>query len=80
MKTVHNIDNIFAVSVTVNGGWSDFGTWSVCSATCGGGDQTRVRSCNNPAPAFGGTVCVGIAEESQKCNTNSCPGRSKMSA
>jgi len=54
----------------------------VCSATCGGGDQIKTRSCNNPAPAFGGAVCVGIAEASQKCNTNPCPGRfkNKMSA
>ena len=47
----------------------------MCSATCGGGDQIKTRSCSNPAPAFGGAVCVGDAEASQKCNTNPCPGR-----
>lgn len=50
----------------VNGGWSD---WSSCSATCGGGTQTR--TCTNPAPANGGAVCTGSA--SQSCNTQACP-------
>ena len=49
----------------VDGGWSSFGT---CSATCGGGTQTR--TCTNPAPAYGGADCVGSA--SQSCNTQAC--------
>ena len=52
----------------VNGGWSNWGT---CSATCGGGTQTR--TCTNPAPANGGANCEGDA--TQSCNTNAClPG------
>ncbi|MCX6720409.1 MAG: DUF5011 domain-containing protein [Candidatus Staskawiczbacteria bacterium] len=51
----------------VNGGWSDWGT---CSATCGGGTQTR--TCTNPTPANGGATCVG--ETSQTCNPQSCGG------
>ena len=47
---------------------------TACSAQCGGGRQTRRRSCSNPAPTFGGADCVGKAEESQKCNTKQCPG------
>jgi len=50
----------------VDGGWSSFGT---CSATCGGGIQTR--TCTNPSPAYGGADCVGSA--SQSCNTQACP-------
>jgi hypothetical protein len=49
----------------VNGGWSGWGT---CSATCGGGTQTR--SCNNPAPANNGSDCSGDAY--QACNTQAC--------
>jgi len=55
-----------------DGGWSDFGDWSECSATCGGGTQTRERSCNNPSPANGGADCVGEAEESRECNSDPC--------
>ena len=57
---------------SVDGAWSDFGAWSECSAGCGGGTQTRTKTCSNPAPAFGGADCVGDAEESRECNTNAC--------
>lgn len=50
----------------VDGGWS---AWSSCSATCGGGTQTR--TCTNPAPAYGGASCSGAT--SQTCNTQACP-------
>ena len=50
----------------VNGGWS--ASWSACSATCGGGTQTR--TCDNPAPANGGAACVGAT--TQACNTQAC--------
>ena len=60
----------------VDGGWSDFGDWSECSAKCGGGTQTRSRTCTNPAPANGGAECSGDAEESQECNLEDCPSYS----
>ena len=49
-----------------------FGDWKDCSAVCGGGTQTRTRTCNNPAPAHGGKACVGDAQETQACNSNTC--------
>ncbi|KAL5255035.1 hypothetical protein ACHWQZ_G014467 [Mnemiopsis leidyi] len=61
------------VQNAVDGGWSDYGSWSECSAVCGGGTKTRTRSCTNPAPANGGADCVGEATEAQDCNTHSCP-------
>jgi len=48
--------------------WSD---WSTCSATCGGGTQTRSRTVNTPA-ANGGMACPALTD-SQACNTNPCP-------
>lgn len=51
--------------VAVDGGWSD---WSGCSATCGGGTQTR--TCTNPAPSGSGADCSG--ESSRPCNTQAC--------
>ncbi|CAB4026763.1 Hypothetical predicted protein, partial [Paramuricea clavata] len=59
----------------VDGGYSPFGNWSVCSATCGGGNMTRTRSCSNPVPAMGGKDCsqFGLPVEVMKCNEQQCP-------
>ncbi|XP_078581925.1 scavenger receptor cysteine-rich domain-containing protein DMBT1-like [Branchiostoma floridae x Branchiostoma japonicum] len=62
------------VVCSVDGGWTDWSPWSACSVTCGVGEQTRARSCTNPAPAHGGAECDGDAEETQECDTMvSCP-------
>ncbi|KAL9952092.1 hypothetical protein ACROYT_G039299 [Oculina patagonica] len=57
---------------TVDGGWSDFGDWSECSATCGGGIKERRRTCTSPPPSNGGACCVGDNVEAERCNTESC--------
>ena len=46
----------------------------MCSAECGGGEQTRERECNNPAPENGGADCEGDSSETQSCNEHPCPG------
>ena len=61
--------------ISVNGGYSDFGDWSECSAECEGGTQTRTRTCTNPAPAHGGADCVGVGSETRNCNTHPCPSK-----
>ena len=60
----------------VHGGWSSWGSWERCSLTCGGGSHSRVRSCTNPSPRWGGNECQGHSGMSQSCNTNHCPGES----
>ena len=62
----------------VDGGFSKFGDWSKCSAECGGGAQTRSRTCTNPAPANGGADCKGDSSETRKCNIQACPGKVLM--
>ncbi|XP_060581396.1 SCO-spondin-like [Ruditapes philippinarum] len=52
--------------------WGTWGEWSNCSATCGGGNQTRDRQCDWPTSVHGNT-CVGDNSESQECSTNLCP-------
>jgi len=57
----------------VDGGYTEWGAWSACSASCGGGMRQRRRSCTNPPPANGGANCQGDAVESDACGTTACP-------
>lgn len=61
----------------VNGGFTEWGSWTSCSMTCGDGKKTRSRTCNNPVPANGGKSCedqnLGLSEETGDCNEGPCP-------
>lgn len=60
---------------TVNGSWGEWGPWTVCSVTCGLGQMSRSRNCDNPKPDPQGQDCVGIGEETEACNLSPCPGQ-----
>ena len=60
---------------SVNGNWGAWSEFGSCSVTCGTGEQSRTRQCNNPPPANGGDNCEGKITEDQDCNTEGCPGR-----
>ncbi|KOC59161.1 Semaphorin-5B [Habropoda laboriosa] len=63
---------------TVHGGWTAWSAWSACSQTCGFAMKTRRRSCTNPAPAFGGRVCVGHDHDDIVCiDLPPCPTPAK---
>jgi len=69
------VDQAYSSSITkapINGGWSSWSSWDSCSVSCGGGTQSRTRTCDNPAPQYGGSTCSGSSSESQACNTQSC--------
>jgi hypothetical protein len=57
---------------------SDWSEWSTCTATCGGGMQTRTRTVLVPAQ-FGGAAC-GSLSESRACNEQPCPVNCVVSA
>ncbi|KAL4226068.1 Hemicentin-1 [Mactra antiquata] len=59
----------------INGGWSDWRDWFACSATCGNGTQSRIRTCSNPRPQYGGEYCVGNIDETRDCTSQTgCVG------
>lgn len=62
------------LTVYVDGAWSEWGSWSDCSATCGPGVQRRTRTCTNPAPANGGKDCPGAPAQKADC-VSECPVR-----
>lgn len=61
------------VKPKINGEWSSWGSWSVCSKTCGTGSQLRFRTCSNPYPRNGGRSCQGSREIRKNCIVQECP-------
>jgi hemicentin len=53
---------------------SSWSAWSVCSASCGGGQQTRSRTINGT-----GINCPSTLTESRACNSNACPEGTDLS-
>ena len=45
--------------------WTEWTEWTECTATCGGGEQTRVRECVLPKGVQG---CPGDNQESRNAN------------
>ncbi|XP_004688211.1 PREDICTED: hemicentin-1 [Condylura cristata] len=58
----------------VDGSWGNWQSWSRCSVSCGGGEKTRKRLCNNPVPSKSGRSCPGDATQISRCNMQACPG------
>ncbi|XP_059378809.1 properdin-like isoform X3 [Carassius carassius] len=57
----------------VEGGWSEWGKWQLCSVTCGDGIKKRRRTCSEPISQCGGS-CSGAEEEITLCSTKIiCP-------
>jgi len=57
---------------SVDGGWSAYGPWGACDATCGEGVMLSTRTCTSPAPANGGRPCDGAASISKVCKLPAC--------
>lgn len=60
--------------IAVNGRWSNWGGYGTCSKSCGTGRQTKIRTCTNPAPAYGGSQCRGLSSNTISCKIKECPG------
>ncbi|XP_027059146.1 coadhesin-like isoform X4 [Pocillopora damicornis] len=64
----------------VDGNWGEWGAWTTCSKSCGGGEHSRKRFCNSPAAAHGGKKCEGAFRQIRPCNQNNCPVDGNWSA
>ena len=57
--------------------WSNWSTFSKCSATCGSATKQRQRTCNN---GMAGTDCAGATADVQSCNAPTCSSWSNWTA
>ncbi|KAG9352277.1 hypothetical protein JZ751_020690, partial [Albula glossodonta] len=56
----------------VDGDWSAWSQWSMCSRTCGTGVRFRQRKCDNPPPGPGGRHCQKASVEHKACEGPPC--------
>ena len=72
------VTNLF-FSILVDGDYTEWSEWTVCSATCGTGYKTRTRTCTDPTPENGGRTCLdqglGGPSEHAQCLLNPCDGK-----
>ena len=63
-------------SFSVDGGYSNWGTWGTCNTDCGEGVETKTRPCDNPPQAGTGADCsaLGPGSEDRFCYPATCPG------
>ncbi|KAK3743252.1 hypothetical protein QZH41_017056, partial [Actinostola sp. cb2023] len=70
----HCVEIGSSIPPAINGDWGDWGAYTPCSRTCGGGVQHRTRECNNPRPQNHGKYCPGSSiGEWRICNDKDCP-------
>ncbi|XP_060568444.1 coadhesin-like [Ruditapes philippinarum] len=65
--------NFCGLCGVVDGLWTEWTSWSPCDVTCEDGQQSRSRSCTNPAPKDGGEDCIGNNVDSKVCHKPLCP-------
>lgn len=70
--------SLYCVPVgVVDGGWTRWTEWNECSVTCGNGTQSRLRTCTDPVPMYGGKDCRGESLQVRNCFPRHCPGKAQ---
>ncbi|XP_052253321.1 A disintegrin and metalloproteinase with thrombospondin motifs adt-1-like [Dreissena polymorpha] len=62
-----------SASTLLDGRWTLWSQWSICSVTCGGGFYQRSRECSNPTPSPYGQQCIGQSMDVSVFQTQLCP-------
>ena len=62
----------------IDGGYSEWTEWSVCSHDCGGGRKIRHRLCVNPPQQGKGQFCSGADIQTKTCNRKRCNRKRKQ--
>uniref|UniRef100_A0A803KJE8 Ankyrin repeat domain-containing protein 37 n=1 Tax=Xenopus tropicalis TaxID=8364 RepID=A0A803KJE8_XENTR len=63
------LENCITTTLSV-GGWTSWTSWGDCNRDCGGGLQTRTRTCLLSPEE--GHICEGVLEEGRLCNRKAC--------
>ena len=57
----------------INGGYSNWSNFTICTKSCNNGTRFRTRVCNDPVPQHGGRNCSGVDKETELCSQHPCP-------
>ncbi|CAB4006795.1 Hypothetical predicted protein, partial [Paramuricea clavata] len=60
----------FIQPCSIDGNFTGWSFWSLCSVTCGEGVRKRTRNCTHPPPMYGGADCTGKRLDVRDCNMN----------
>lgn len=76
------ISNCNSFPCPIDGNYSLWSNFSVCSKSCGNGTMERRRNCSSPTPRHGGKDCslLGPAKEVRDCNLFPCPVHGNFSS
>ncbi|CAI9740313.1 brain-specific angiogenesis inhibitor 1-like [Octopus vulgaris] len=73
-KKETQISQCYLTHCPVDGNWTLWSGWSVCTKNCGpDGVQKRVRLCSAPYPSYEGKDCTGPSSETKPCENEPCP-------
>ena len=72
---IYETDTCEYIPCIVDGEWTNWSGWSNCSKLCREGIKKRTRTCMNPPPSNGGSQCLGISEETERCNFEQCQSK-----